>query len=242
MRVLVVRPQASAERTAAKLAALGHAPAVVALAKPVHDTQAAMAGLCRQHSAIAITSAEAARVLRSIGPDIDRHLLTTVFAVGRATARAANEAGFRTVLASEGSDGNSLADLIVSHRQQYGVPADPLLYLAGVPRSRQFEKRLDAEEVIYDVAECYRMEAVRPKRTELRPLIIDEHADAVLLYSREAARHFFELPLVSEHLDSLENTLFLCISRNVASVVPERFSNSVVVAAMPTEEALLDLL
>ncbi|NVP53806.1 uroporphyrinogen-III synthase [Mycoplana rhizolycopersici] len=242
MRVLVVRPQASAERTATKLSALGHTPAVVALVKPVHDPQAAMAGLSRQHSAIAITSAEAARVLRSIEPDIDRHLLTTVFAVGRATARAASESGFRTVLAAEGSDGNSLADLILSHRQQYGVPADPLLYLAGVPRSRQLEKRLDAEDVSYDVAECYRMEAIRPKRTELRPLIVDEHADAVLLYSREAARHFFELPLVNEHLDSLENTLFMCISRNVASVVPERFSKSVVVAAMPTEEALLDLL
>lgn len=242
MRVLVVRPQASAEKTAAKLKALHHSPAILSLVVPVHDTDAATEGLARRHSAIAITSAEVANVLRSIGGELDRHLLTTVFAVGRATARAATEAGFRTVLVAEGSDGNSLANLIVRHRQQFGVPPEPLLYLAGTPRSQQFEARLDAAGAAYETVECYRMEPTRPKRSILKPLIVDEKPDAVLFYSRESARHFFELPLVTECLDSFENALFLCISRNVAAMVPERFAKSVVVSATPTEEGLLDLL
>ncbi len=242
MRVLVVRPQASAEKTAAKLKALHHTPVLLSLVVPVHDAAAATAGLARRHSAIAITSAEAAHVLRSIGGELDRHLLTTVFAVGRATARAATEAGFRTVLAAEGSDGNSLADLIIRHRQDFGVPPEPLLYLAGSPRSHQFETRLATAGVAHETVECYRMEPTRPKRSMLKPLIVDERPDAILFYSRESARHFFELPLVGESLDSLENTLFLCISRNVAAMVPERFSKSVVVSTTPTEEGLLDLL
>lgn len=242
MKVVVIRPQTSAERTAAKLTALGHTPAILSIVKPVHDAQATLAALSRQHAAIAITSAEAGLVLQSMGPELDRHLLTTVFAVGRATARSATDAGFRTVLTTAGGDGDSLADLIIEHRRDHGVPPDPLLYLAGAPRSKQLETRLDAAGIAYETVECYRMEPTKPKRAELRPHLVDERPDAVLLYSREAARRFFELPLVTEHLDNLEDTLFLCLSRNVAAEVPSRFSKSVVVSMTPTEEGLLDLL
>ena len=242
MRVLVVRPRASAQKTATKLRALGHTPIVVPLAEPIHDMEATLAALSKRHSAIAITSSEAARVLLSIGGALDRHLLTTVFAVGRATARAAVEAGFRTVLSPDGGDGNSLAEMIIAHRHDYGIPPDPLLYLAGTPRAQHFEARLDAAGVVYHTAECYRMEPIRPKRAELEPILVDERPDAILFHSRESALRFFELPLVTEQMDSLERTLFLCISRNVATAIPQRFAKSVVIAATPTEADLLDLL
>ncbi|MBD9374799.1 uroporphyrinogen-III synthase [Rhizobium sp. ARZ01] len=242
MRILVVRPHASAKGTAARLTALGHTPIVVPLAEPVHDKEAALAALSTHHSAIAITSSEAARVLLSIGDALDRHLLTTVFAVGRTTARSATAAGFRTVLSPGAGDGNSLADLIIAHRRDYGVPPDPLLYLAGMPRSKHFEARLDAAGVAYETTVCYRMEPIRPKSTEMQPILVDQKPDAILFYSRESARHFFELPLVIEHMNNLERTLFLCISGSVATAVPQRFAKSVVVAAAPTEENLLDLL
>ena len=242
MRVLVLRPQVSAPGTAGRLAALGHSAVIVPLSAPVHDRDATLAALAGRHSAITITSGEAARVLQSLGDALDRHLLTTVFAVGEATGRAASEAGFRTVLAAERSDGDSLAELIVAHRRDHGVPADPLLYLAGFPRSSNFEDRLDAAGVAHDTVECYRMEPIWPADDELRPALVDDPVDAVLLYSRESTRRFFELPLVAEHLDRLERTIFLCISRNVATAVPERFSKSVVVSATPDEAGLLDLL
>jgi uroporphyrinogen-III synthase len=52
----------------------------------------------------------------------------------------------------------------------------------------------------------------------------------------------FELPLIAEHPDQLANTLFLCISRNVATAVPARYKRSLVVSATPDEDGLLDLL
>ena len=241
MRVLVIRPQPSASRTARHLADLGHEPVLLPLAAPQHDPEAVRVALSRRHSAIAITSGEAARVIADLGEDLDRHLLTTVFAVGRASARAMLDSGFRTVLTPEG-DGRDLADLIIGHCRDYGTPPDPLLYLAGRPRAPQFEARLTEAAIAHETVDCYRMEPVRPPRAELKAVIIDNPPDAIVFYSRESAVRFFELPAVEESQDVLARTLFLCMSANVAAAVPERFAPSVVVSARPDEESLLDLL
>lgn len=242
MRVLVTRPEGSAQKTAARLTELGHTPIIIPLAKPVHDKEATLAALSKQHSAIAITSGEAVSALLSIGDAIDRHLLTTIFAVGRSTAQLAERAGFRTVLTPDAGDGNALAALIADHRREFGIPPEPLLYLAGRPRSKAFENQLDAAGVAYDVVECYRIEPVNPKRAALKPIMVDEPPDAVLLYSRESALRFFALPMVLEHAERLERTLFLCISRNVATAVPSNYKRSIVISATPDEDGLLDLL
>lgn len=242
MRILVLRPQVSAPATAERLAALGHVAVSVPLSAPVHDREATLAALANRHSAITITSGEAARVLKSLGAALDPHLRTTVFAVGDATGRAASRAGFRNVLSAARSDGDGLAELIVDHRRQHGVPTDPLLYLAGFPRSSNFEDRLTAAGVAHVTVECYRMEPIWPADDELRPALVDEPVDAVLLYSRESTRRFFELPLVARNLERLERMRFLCISRNVAAVVPAPLSNSVAIAATPDEAGLFDLL
>jgi uroporphyrinogen-III synthase len=142
MRVLVTRPEASARKTAARLEKLGHTPIVVPLAEPVHDKDATLAALARRHSAIAVTSGEAINALLLIGNALDRHLLTTVFAVGRTTSRLAEQAGFRTVLTTDDGDGDALAALIIDHRRDFGVAPEPLLYLAGTPRSNAFETKL----------------------------------------------------------------------------------------------------
>lgn len=241
MRVLVLRPQPSASRTARHLGELGHEAILLPLAAPLHDPPAAAAGLAQRHSAIAITSGAAAQVLAGFGNDLDRHLLTTVFAVGRASARAMLEIGFRTVLTPEG-DGRDLAELIIAHCRDYGMPPDPLLYLAGRPRAPQFEARLTEAGIAHLTAECYRMEPVNPPRTELHAVIVDNPPDALVFYSRESALRFFELLAAEEIQDALAKALFLCMSANVAAAVPERFAPSVVVSARPDEESLLDLL
>ncbi len=92
------------------------------LSEAEHDIDAARAALAERHSAIAITSAEVARLIGKIGPALDRHLLTTVFSVGQASAQAAEEAGFRTVL-TPGGDGKDLANMIVEHCRDFGMPA-----------------------------------------------------------------------------------------------------------------------
>ena len=241
MRVLVTRPAPAAARTARKLAALGHETVTLPLAEAEHDLDAARAALAERHSAIAITSTEVARLLGRIGPSLDRHLLTTVFAVGQTSAQAAEEAGFRTVL-TPGGDGKDLGNMIVEHCRDFGMPAEPILYLAGNPRASGFEARLTEAGIPLRTAECYRMSPSVPKRTETEAALLRPVPDAVLLYSRETARTFFELSPLMEVPERFLSTLMLCMSANVAKAVPQRFGALTVVASTPSEESLLDLL
>ncbi|QRM53454.1 uroporphyrinogen-III synthase [Sinorhizobium sp. BG8] len=241
MRVLVIRPEPSAQRTARKLTSLGHDPIVLPLAAAENDTDGTREALKEPHSSLAITSAQAVRVLQSLGPELDRHLLSTVFAVGRSTARVATETGFRTVLTAEG-DGRELADFIAAHYRNFGTPVEPTLYLAGIPRAPNFEARLKEHDIRFKTVDSYRMKPIRPPRATLRPILLDGRPDAILFHSRESAVRFFQLPMVEEYPDQLQSTLLLCMSRNVATAVPERFAASVVVASRPDEDSLLDLL
>jgi uroporphyrinogen-III synthase len=241
VRVLVLRPQPAADRTARKLAALGHKTVLLPLFEPEHDIDALKAALGERHSAIAVTSAEVARMFARIGDDLDRHLLTTVFSVGQASARAVSDAGFRTVL-TPGGDGKDLAAMIVAHCRDFGMPAEPILYLAGNPRASAFESHLSQAGIPLRTVECYRMAPLVPKRSQAEAALLRPVPDAVLLYSRQAARAFFELPPLTEAPDGFLSTLMLCMSPNVAKAVPERFSVLTVVAPAPNEESLLGLL
>lgn len=241
MRVLVTRPAPAAARTARKLAALGHEPVLLPLAQAEHDVEAARAALAERHSAIAITSAEVARLLGNVGPALDRHLLTTVFSVGHVSAQAAADAGFRTVL-SPGGDGKGLANMIIAHCRDFGMPAEPILYLTGRPRAPGFEARLEDAGIPLRTAECYRMAPLIPKRSDAEAVLFKPVPDAVLFYSRETARTFFELSPLAETPERFLSTLMLCMSANVAKAVPQRFAALTVVASAPNEESLLDLL
>jgi uroporphyrinogen-III synthase len=241
VRVLVLRPQPAASRTAGKLEALGHETTILPLFRPEHDLDALKAGLAARHSAIAITSAEVARLFGEIDGALDRHLLTTVFSVGHASAQAAAEAGFRTVL-TPGGGGKDLAEMIIGHCREFGMPAEPILYLAGAPRSPGFEERLREAQVPLRTVECYRMAPTSPVRTAVEAALLKPVPDAVLLYSREAARAFFELSPLTETPERFLSTLMLCLSTNVARAVPQRFAGLTVVASAPNEESLLDLL
>ena len=230
MRVLVLRPQPAAIRTAERLAALGHEAVLLPLTRAVHDRAALAAVLAEGHCALAVTSAEAAGMLREAAA---AHGGTTLFAVGHASARAAREAGFSTVF-TPGGDGRDLADFIAGRRAALDFSRGPLLYLAGHPRAPAFESRLMEAGLPVRTVECYRMEALAPSAAEIDAALT---ADAVLFHSPEAVRRFFTLrPAVPAGLR------LLCMSANVAAAVPAPFAGAARVAAAPDEESLLALL
>lgn len=241
MRVLITRPETRASGTAEKLEELGHAAVSFPLFAPVHDRAAAEAALAVPHAAIAATSAEAMRGLANLGPALTPHLGTKVFAVGKATARAARAAGFSDVLVSSGS-GLELGRLVVDHYAGTGKPLLPLLYLASEKRMGRFEKVLAESGLDCVVTETYSMEPVRYSMEEQQAMLVAEKADAVMFYSREAANAFFELDVLATSRDVIRKTLFLCLSRNIAEAVPEDLQNSAVVSDNPDEDELIDLL
>lgn len=239
MRVLVLRPEPAAARTAEALVSLGHEAALLPLSKAEHDVEAVKAALGQPHAAIAITSAEVARLFGKIGDGLAPHLSTPLFAVGQASAEAARKTGFRSVIAAAG-DGKDLADLIAA---QHRSPTDhPILYLAGNPRAAGFETRLREHAISFRTVESYRMVRLTPAPAETEAPLLRPMPDAVLLYSRESARAFFGLPPLVQTPGRFHAMRVLCLSPNVAAAVPLDFTAQTITASTPDEQSLLALL
>ncbi|MFT4185511.1 MAG: uroporphyrinogen-III synthase [Rhizobium sp.] len=239
MRVVVTRPRHSGERTARRLAQMGHEALLLPLSTPIHDTEAAGHALSETQGTIAVTSAEAIRALAALGEAIRPHLHRPLFAVGKATAKEAGTLGFTRVLASDGS-GVELAELIA--HDSSGTARPPLLYLAGSPRAAGFETRLAELNIPLRIAECYHMRDAEPDDAALRALFLGDRTETVLLYSRQTALRFFGLPLLRRQPEILAETWFFCLSEAIAETVPTAFAARTKIAAMPDEDSLLALL
>jgi uroporphyrinogen-III synthase len=234
MRVVVTRPEPSAGRTADRLMNLGHQPILLPLTRALHRPEIAETALKKPHAALALTSAEAARVLSSVDC-LSPYLDEVLYAVGEATARAAEEAGFRKILKGPGT-GSELARLVLADAPIFDAP---LLYLAGRPRSASFEEGLRAAKMPLAVAEIYEMIPIAYDENTMNR-ILEHPVDAVLLYSRENARLFFEL--MAPFADALSNAQIICLSDNVAAAVPPEFHRKIKIAAHADENGLLALL
>ena len=236
MRVVVTRPEGSARRTSDRLKALGHQPVLMPLTKALHHREEAEKALGKRHAALAVTSAEAVRVLSSLGDRLDPYLDETLFAVGAATARAAGETGFRDVRHGPGS-GAGLVEIVASLAPRFSAP---LLYLAGRPRSAAFEEGLSRIGFSFLTAEVYEMLPLIYEESDIHRLLLDPPAEAVLLYSRENAQLFFHQAARCAPVPG--DVRILCLSENVARAVPREFQGNIEIAAHPDEEGLFALL
>lgn len=239
--MLVLRPEPAAARTISTLATLGHDAVPLPLSKAEHDIEAVREALATPHAAIAVTSAEIARLFSTIGTDVAPHLSTRVFAVGQATADAMTAVGFHDVYTA-GGDGAALAESIIAHGRATGTPESPILYLAGKPRASGFENRLRAAGIPFRTVESYRMVALTYPPAAIATALLEPVPDAVLLYSPESARAFFGLAPLLEMPDRFAALRLLCMSPNVAAIVPERFAAQAETATAPDEASLLALL
>lgn len=232
MRVVVTRPLNRAEATATDLRGMGHEPFLLPLSEARHLTHAAGRALAHPYPAIALTSAEAVRALA--GSDLSPHLQTPLFAVGRKTAAAAENAGFRNIRIADG-DGASLAELIVRH-----APSE-VVYLTGKPRSPTFETALEAARIRHSIIECYEMVPLQPSPEDIQTLFASPPG-AILFHSRETARLFFALPAIAANLATLQPGMIACLSARVADVIPPLVQNRVKIAERPDEASLLAVL
>lgn len=236
MRVLVTRPQPGARRTAEKLAALGHEAVEMPLTRAVHHPQAAIAALSQSFAAIAVTSREAAAVLAR--PDVAPLVppASRFFAVGEATAAALRALGHDAIDVS-GGNATDLAALIAT-----GWPAGetrPVVYLAGTPRTGTLESGLEAANVPCRIATCYTMEVIDRGIDEQMRLLDDPPPEAVLFYSREAARIFFAQQSLVRHPRLAGEAYLVCMSAAIAGAIPQTASKNIIIAAAPDEAALL---
>jgi uroporphyrinogen-III synthase len=214
MKLLVIRPQPGADATAARIVHAGHEPILLPLfaVQPV-DWEAPSA---EDYDAILLTSANA---VREAGPKLATFAHLPVYAVGKVTAAAAEQAGLHV-----GHIGNiGAAELLRDLRNCR------LLWLAGEDHSK-----IDADaSVEIDLRIVYRSAAL-PVPNNFREVTIQ--ADHVLLHSARAAKHFATI-VGEQGLDRADISI-AALSDNIAIAAGEGWK-SLRVATQPTDAALL---
>ncbi len=232
MRLMVTRPEPGATRTAAALEKLGHSVLVEPMLRLVFfdDVEIATAGL----QAILVTSASAVRALEHRA-DYSRLAQLPVFAVGDASAKAARSAGF----AETTSAGGAVDDLVALIGRSLTPDAGPLLYAAGRDRTGDLEQKLARHGFTVDLAIVYAAEPVTAFSPAARDALVGREVDGAVFYSRRTAAQFCALLAAAAPAAAAYMTAF-CLSAAVAEPVGAAGFAKSIVAAEPTEQAMLD--
>lgn len=158
-RILILRPQPGADATAARARAMGLDVRLLPLfaPEPIEWTPPASTAF----DALLLTSAHAARLG---GPALARYRALPAYAVGTATARALEQAGFAGVVAGS-ADGSAIAARIAAdgHRR--------LLHLAGTTVAP-----MDSDGLVVTRIAVYSMTATPPD-----PRLLSEAVEGAVL-------------------------------------------------------------
>ena len=234
MRIWITRAEPEAHRTAEAVSAAGHRPLVSPLLRVsvLRSADGPLAKALVGVDALAFTSANGVRAFASLRPISDRHL--PVFTVGAATARAAREAGFATVISADGDVAVLAKRIAAKDLRPNGVVLHPgALEPAGDLVGDLQRRGLDARFVA-----IYETLPQAPTRDLLAALDQDPPAVAgVLIHSLKAARELAKL--LGERPALAKALTVVSISKGAAEPLkPFKFARAVS-AAKPNEEALL---
>jgi uroporphyrinogen-III synthase len=234
MRLLVTRPEPDASREAEALALRGH-EAVVAPLLTIEFTDDAPLPLAGAQALI-VTSRNALRALAARRECGDAAKLP-LFAVGGATAAAAEELGFAQVVTGPGTAA-ALAKLI---EERLAPKNGPLVHLAG--ENLAFDMRPDLEMRGFELRRTvlYRAVPARELPAKVLALLQAGKLDGVILLSPRTARTFAELLGRQGAVTQSTHLVCYCLSQGVADALAP-LSLRTRVAARPREEDVLALL
>ena len=230
MRVVVTRPQADTERTAAALRARGHD----VLVAPLMRLEPVVVDLGGEWSALAITSANAPNAVAG-NPAHDTLVKLPLLAVGRRSAEAAQQAGFTDITSADG-DVRELVRLIEASRRK---GEGPVLYLAGEDRAGDLVAELLARGMAVEMRVVYRA-VTAPLPESLIEALKARAVDAVLHFSRRSAENYVAGAKSAGVVGPALAVRHLCLSAQVAE--PLAGAGHIMIAARPDEAALIELL
>jgi uroporphyrinogen-III synthase len=233
MRLLVTRPEADAERTAAALRARGHS-VVVAPLLYIEPLAGAAIGV-GPWAAVLITSANIANAIAGHARRADLVQLP-IFAVGERSAQAMRALGCANVISAGGNAGD-LAKTVAAHLN----PPARLLYLAGEQRSGDLGGELRAKGFAVETVAAYRAMTADILPREAAAALAGG-IDGVLHFSRRSAEAYVEAARATGLLESALRPAHFCLSAQVAVPLQSAGGCTVHIARQPSEAALLDLI
>jgi uroporphyrinogen-III synthase len=231
MRILVTRPREDADGLVAALTARGHDVLLEPLLTIVPRAAVDWPPGHERAQALLVTSANGVRAFAQADPRRD----PPVYAVGAASAAAAGDLGFRTVVSADGN----VDDLAALVRRRLDPAAGPLLHPAAATPAGDLQGALAVADftvlrvVLYDARPA---EALSPESTRA---INEGSIDAVTLFSPRTAAAFASLMEAAGLASACRQIAALCLSPAVASEIAGLTWQRVVVAARPEQAALL---
>lgn len=232
MRVVVTRPQADGERTAARLRALGHR----VLLAPLMQVETISADLTGTWGAVLVTSANAPGAV-SDNPARGALLALPVYAVGRRSAQAAQAAGFADVTAA----GGDVRDLVQLAAERHVGGTAPLLYLAGQDRAADLIGELAAHRIKAEMRIIYRA-VTMPFPPELTVALEAGDVEGVLHFSRRSADNYVAGARAAGVVPSALGVRQYCLSQQVAEPLAVAGAKRIVISPHPDETSLIELL
>jgi uroporphyrinogen-III synthase len=236
MKVLVLRAEAAAARTALALEQLGHEAILAPLFElmPLHGVKLTRADadppfasvIAASHNALTMLSSENRAALSAL----------PAIVVGTLTGEAAMALGLK-LLGSAYQTARELAEALETQ-----APPTPILYLAGQDRRPEIEMALRRAGHAFRLVEVYVARSVATLPDKARKRLSAGSVEAVLHYSERSATTYIDLALRAELLAQALAPVQLCISGKVAQKLQAAGAKDVHCAAAPEEKELLGLL
>ena len=235
MRLLVTRPDEDASATIAALEALGHE----AIASPLLTIQSMVDAAIPDENwqAILITSANGARAIAAHA-DFERLKSVPVLTVGAASAEAAHEAGFSSVVSAEGN----VDTLVALAASKLNPSAGPLLHVAGSVTAGDLKGGLEAHGFRVERVVLYEALAAEHLPGMAREVLEAGTVDGVLFYSPRTAASFANLVREAELEAALKTLTAYCLSAPVAEALAGLPFCDIRVSDEPKQPALLSLI
>jgi uroporphyrinogen-III synthase len=228
MRVLLTRPRAQGEATAARLAALGHQALVAPLLTIAPSGEKPPPG---PFDALIVTSANAISALATL------ERTQPVFVVGDRTASLVRDAGFADTRSARG-DGADLAELVARSM----APGARVLHVGGRERKPEPAISLARAGFCLETFMAYEATAASELPENLEAALSEERLDAALHYSRRTVDTALALTRTAGLISRFLSLRHLCLSADVAMPLRDQGAVRLIVAEAPDEASLFDLL
>ncbi len=229
MRLVVTRPHADGERTAAALRACGYE----VLLAPLMRVEPVKADLSGTWGAVVITSANAPLAIAG-NPACTALFKLPVFAVGRRSAEAAREAGFADVT----SAGGDVRDLVRLIAERHADATAPLLYLAGEDRAADLVGELIVHGIAAEMRIVYRA-VTAPFPPGLITALEAGEVDAVLHFSKRSAENYLAGAAQAGVAAQALGVRHICLSAQIAAPLADAGAGRIAIAPRPNESALI---
>lgn len=226
--ILLTRPEEECQGTKKALEERGHKVMVAPMIRVLPNTFE----VPDQSRSLIITSKNAVRYGLKNLPDIER----SVYAVGAATAKAADDAGFQRVVTGPGTV-KGLMPLLTTpdkHPNRY-------TYLRGEEISYDIVGALQAEGIEADSQVVYTAVPEVTVPPEVEEALDVGAIDMVLFYSPRLATNFEEMVADQDRIDWLQKLDAYCLSTRVYEQLMCTWRDKHY-ALMPNEKAMLDLI